>query len=604
MRGKILLLKLLWLTCHLFISYKIGENWQMVSGGLLVFFLLTIALLSHLTENQARYKKKGNAKLSNLQARIFEKINKDKTNNLRDACIILALASLFVTWTDYRHTTETHQPETLPHFLLAPQHSLLIRGKIDRIYKASDKLNEENGSYRLQLLDFQRLFAKDSQATPLKPPAYIYLQTKNPLWIGQLIPGCQFQFVIFKKRAIRNPPDNGFGEYLKKNKMQGILYVKNNIRNLDCSHPSRYGKTLLFLREKLKAANFSPDALAVTLGMLLGNSGYLPKELKEQGRELGILHLFAASGLHLGILYIMFHLPLSIRYGKKSKIALLIPLITCLCYLFLLDFPVSLTRAFTFIVLYTIAALGHFRLAPANLIINTAIILFLFMQNNVIASLGSLLSFGAVSGILFFYPVLEKTANDLWQKKSKIFDLLLKQLFISVSASLGTALSILIFFQSYSFFAIVANVILVPLASLLLPLVVSSLLFFLIVFSVRNGLDLLFESSFMVGQQFHEITSLALLPLQLSAIVMGYFVQLTQTLHPYNLFRNYSANDIFLSPPMILNFLLILLLFGLRFFYQHQANSLNATNQRYKRIFLLTIASLILLIGPLGALFY
>jgi len=154
-----------------------------------------------------------------------------------------------------------------------------------------------------------------------------------------------------------------------------------------------------FLQEKVR---FSKEAEGIALGMLTGKSGWMDRDTKSTAAGLGILHLFAASGLHLGILYAVLYWPLSKLLGPKHGLATAPPLVVAAAYVWLLDFPVSLVRAFCFVSLFTLRSFVHRRIVTIDHLMNTALLTALFFPDSMI-SLSALLSFSAVGGILFLF---------------------------------------------------------------------------------------------------------------------------------------------------------------------------------------------------------
>ena len=98
-------------------------------------------------------------------------------------------------------------------------------------------------------------------------------------------------------------------------------------------------------------------------------------------------------------------------------------------------------------------------------ILNTSVLLLLLFPRD-FCSLSGALSFGAVTGILYFHsPLVEK----ILAAKGKIKRAIAAQLALSVSAGLGTTPTLLYTFGTYPHFSFIANILIVPLMSLILP---------------------------------------------------------------------------------------------------------------------------------------
>ncbi|MCB1157234.1 MAG: ComEC/Rec2 family competence protein [Leptospiraceae bacterium] len=218
----------------------------------------------------------------------------------------------------------------------------------------------------------------------------------------------------------------------------------------------------------LLRGNITDHALDISLGLIFGDAQYLEYELKEKARMGGILHLFAASGLHIGII-IGFLFLFTERSGLFGyTLTRLIPLALSFFYLYLLSFPVSLTRAYLFALIFVIASITYRRTHSSDTILFSAFVIYLFDPESYL-TISFLLSFGAVCGILFFKKYL-----DLLFFKDKT-NLITDNFTLSLSASLGTYPILIYFFHSFSAGSLLINLVLVPLTSLLLPFLYSSL---------------------------------------------------------------------------------------------------------------------------------
>ncbi|MDX1959739.1 MAG: ComEC/Rec2 family competence protein [Leptospiraceae bacterium] len=221
--------------------------------------------------------------------------------------------------------------------------------------------------------------------------------------------------------------------------------------------------------ELLQRGKLEDVALDISLGVLFGDTSYLSKELKQKSREGGTLHLFAASGLHIGVLFgflifITKRIPFLNYYSEK-----IIPIFLCFGYLYLLRFPVSLSRAFLFACFFVGTKLVFRNISKTDLILNSCIILRILSPESYL-NLSFTLSFSAVIGILFLKEELDKIIlprlTSFWKDN----------LTLSISASLGTFPALIYYFSSFSFGSIIINIIVIPLTSILLPILYFSII--------------------------------------------------------------------------------------------------------------------------------
>ncbi len=219
----------------------------------------------------------------------------------------------------------------------------------------------------------------------------------------------------------------------------------------------------------LEQNGFDGDVLDVSIGLLLGDSSYLDKDLKEKIREGGLLHLFAASGLHIGILVGFFYFickRISFLNYYTEKI---FPIFVGLLYLVFLNFPVSLERAFLFLAISFISSVFFRKLIPIDLILNS-IFFISIIHHEAIFQIGFQLSYSAVFGILILKEFLDE---NFFLKYKNFFT---ENFTISLSAMIGTYLVLIFYFHSFSFGSIMINFLLVPYASFILPILYLSYL--------------------------------------------------------------------------------------------------------------------------------
>ncbi|TGK08324.1 ComEC/Rec2 family competence protein [Leptospira selangorensis] len=232
------------------------------------------------------------------------------------------------------------------------------------------------------------------------------------------------------------------------------------------------------INQTLDRAEIQGRVREISLGLVLGDSKGLDKEFKKNAREGGILHLFAASGLHLGILIgCMFAVLKRIPF-LGYYIPRILPVLFGLLYLACLGFPISLARAWIFSAWILLQSLFFRKSKPADLLISSAGLVYIW---DPVRSFGVsfLLSFGAVSGILLLLPIFQKCFPPISEDKTiltRFIGFWRENLLVSLSAGIGTLPSLIYYFGSYSFGSLGLNLILVPICGILLPLLYFSLI--------------------------------------------------------------------------------------------------------------------------------
>jgi len=149
----------------------------------------------------------------------------------------------------------------------------------------------------------------------------------------------------------------------------------------------------------------------------------LPKELQQIFSTLGISHLLAISGFHLGVLSTLLFFLLKYPYSffqnryfpyRSAKVDIFIVVAFLeLIYLLFLDIPPSLLRAFTMLLIGFLLYDRGFKVISMQTLTLTIIVILIFAPR-LLFSLGFWLS---VSGVfyIFLFLIYFKKLNSLWQ---------------------------------------------------------------------------------------------------------------------------------------------------------------------------------------------
>ena len=208
----------------------------------------------------------------------------------------------------------------------------------------------------------------------------------------------------------------------------------------------------------------SDTTSSLFLAMLLGHRDMLSPSLVDLYHQAGAFHILALSGLHLGILFgffnfVLFHLVLfRIRYliGVGEIVFLWI-------YTLVAGFPVSLCRAS---LMLTVFLIGQMRLVGNNGIhaLGFAAFLLLLIAPHSLYDVGFQLSFMAMAGLLFLYPLLTK----IWQPRHNLPRWAYNAFLLSLSAQITTFPLLLYYFHSFIFSSIFFSPVYILLATAIL----------------------------------------------------------------------------------------------------------------------------------------
>ncbi len=346
--------------------------------------------------------------------------------------------------------------------------------------------------------------------------------------------GCTFHLFASGRAVPQRLGNSSFHTYLRKKGAATYLWSGRDHLIFECGETGWKASVRTKMRQILES-RLDGRRLQTALGFIFGQTGFMDRDYKKQAKELGILHIFAASGLHLAVIYSLLYYPLSLLLGKKHPLSLFFPLPACAAYLWLLDFPVSLSRAFVFLFLYSLRSLIHRRVTTDEHIANTCILLLFIMPGD-FCSLSGALSTGAVAGIVLFHPIFMKT---IFNYENRIFRWFSSQAAVCISATVFTAPLLLFVFQTYSFSGPLVNLWMVPLSEPVLPLLLLTV-----------GLELAGIHSAFLLDPFWKVNTWFL----------DIFCESTAALSPYSLYFEYRSPWSFPLMILIVLFLLLSLL--------------------------------------------
>ena len=237
----------------------------------------------------------------------------------------------------------------------------------------------------------------------------------------------------------------------------------------------------------------SDDEYAIVAAMTLGERQRVSTQLREIYSITGASHLFALSGLHLSIIYMMLTLLqpklllFKLRRLRRPLLMLFVVLqiVTIWAYVLLVGCHASLMRAAVMLTTYTIAR--QMSRHPENIsVLAFTCALLLAIYPEWLFDVGFQMSFMAVLSITLLYiPLRNKLFTDpsalrpeflqpLWKFFQTFF---LQMLLLSFCAQIGVAPLIALYFGRFSCYFLLTNLLVPILTTLTIYLSLSILLF-------------------------------------------------------------------------------------------------------------------------------
>ena len=210
-------------------------------------------------------------------------------------------------------------------------------------------------------------------------------------------------------------------------------------------------------KEKL-TENIGTRRASLVTSIVFGRDNSLDDEDKEYMSRFGVIHALSVSGLHVGIIFLIF------KKISNEKISLLVTFI----YVIMTGIAFSSLRAFIMLLFSNLGFILKRRYNTMGGVAISVIIIFL-LSPYCIFNIGFLLSFSSTIGILLY-------SKSIKRKLYKIPEFLLDTISICLAAQIFTFPLLVIYFNEFSIGFIVGNIILIPIINLILILGVISVL--------------------------------------------------------------------------------------------------------------------------------
>ena len=195
----------------------------------------------------------------------------------------------------------------------------------------------------------------------------------------------------------------------------------------------------------------------LTKAFLQGDKSDLSVEVLQAFRNAGAAHLLALSGLHLGIIYIIFDKVVFIVDRYKYLRFILVCGFT-LVFTLMTGAGPSIVRAFLFITINEIARLAGTKTRLYE-VLCLALLIQLFINPLSIYSVGFQLSYSAVAGITILYPWL----RNCYQDGSRILKKVWNAMSLAISCQMFTTPISYICFGTFPRYFLLANLLGIPL---------------------------------------------------------------------------------------------------------------------------------------------
>lgn len=273
-----------------------------------------------------------------------------------------------------------------------------------------------------------------------------------------------------KIKGLGNPNEFDFAKYLRQQNIfhQSYLLPTDWIKT-DNNNSNFIIKWSLLIREELllilKEFDFTEPEFAVASAILLGYDEFLDSDIRQMYAGSGAMHILCVSGLHVGIIFLMFNTLLAfikkIKYGHWVHAFMIILVIWM--YAVITGLSPSVFRSATMFSFITFGGIMNRKTSTYNSLAASAFVLLIY-NPYLLFHIGFQLSYLAVLSILFIQPKLSGIFNHRRWIVYKTRDLIA----VSIAAQLGTFPLAIYYFHIFPNYFILTNILVIPLSFVVL----------------------------------------------------------------------------------------------------------------------------------------
>lgn len=285
-------------------------------------------------------------------------------------------------------------------------------------------------------------------------------------WYGQLVP----------IRNSGNPNEPDYEAIMQRKNCWYRFFTDSRVQvGMKVCDPRESRFSAVRIRESVSAPwKGNLKAVSLLKAVCLGDRSGLTDDMQQSYKAAGGMHLLAVSGLHVGLIWWVLHHALGwiVRILRKEVFRALTIMLLLWFYAYLTGFSSSVCRSVTMFSLVTVSRVIDQRTSPLNAILVSAFVL-IYIHPGRMMDVGFQLSYAAITGIVLLYPVIRK----LLKVNNKIVKWIWEATVVSLSAQIATMPLVVYYFHQLPVYALLTNLLAVPLLSGLIAVFVISVPF-------------------------------------------------------------------------------------------------------------------------------
>lgn len=251
-----------------------------------------------------------------------------------------------------------------------------------------------------------------------------------------------------------------YKNYLRSKKIYATIFCTSNPVMIEQNYSAFNEITNEFklYTESMFKNNLNKQNSEIVLSMILGDVDYLDSRLYENIKRMGLAHIFAVSGLHIGLLYVSLLYCLRLA-GFHRKISWIITWSLLWIYGFLIGLPISIMRTLVMFTFLFGSELLYRKYNSLNAISLAALVLTI-INPFWIFDVGFLLSFSAALSLIVF--------NKYIYKNIRTKNIVIKTIHMYLILQLFTCPIVIYFFNYLPLLGVIYNLLLIPIFTVVL----------------------------------------------------------------------------------------------------------------------------------------
>lgn len=281
----------------------------------------------------------------------------------------------------------------------------------------------------------------------------------------------------------KNPNEFNYKAFLEsKNVFHTVFAESENITVISNNH-FNLSQIGIYIKSQLvsilRDSGLSQEAFSICSALLVGYDDEIDAEVMHSFSHSGTLHILSVSGMHTGVLYavLIFLFTLIDKYDKYKKTKFIFVMMGLWLFVLVTGLSPSILRAALMLSLVLVGKTFYKQGNSYNTLLLSAFLLLLY-NPYLIKDVGFLLSYCAVFGIMYLYPILQK----LYVFENKILQTTWSGVLMSVSATVFTLPISLYFFHQFPIWFVFSNMIIIPISFLIMGAAALFLVFYKVVF--------------------------------------------------------------------------------------------------------------------------